>query len=226
MIRTQELEKREYPSTIEITGIASCYSKEKKKWVLWNCTYVFLSGISFGSVVLILTKQMLLVRDQTLLLQILAGPLPIYSGVFLSLIFMMICPSKINLYIKNAKHLCIISFSLGIGLILSAISPLYLRLIMMFSLGIINGIGLVNLDVLFQRKIEGESFVKAIAKNQAWGKAGILLSMVMMGFCIDLKFDPMHLLDLCGSLGIFSSIILFTHANKLEKKSQKKVLVN
>ena len=225
MISSKELEKKETYSAVGASRIQPYYSKEKKKWVLWNCAYVFLSGISFGSVVLILTKHMLLAHDQPLFLQILAGSLPIYSGVFLALAFMMICPEKINLYIRSGKQLCIVSFSLGIGLILSAMSPLYLRLIVMFFLGIVNGIGLVNFDVFFQRKIEGESFVKAVAKNQAWGKAGILLSMALMGFYIDLQFDPLHLLALCGCLGLFFSIILFTYASKLEKNSQKQALL-
>lgn len=190
---------------------------QKNKWIRWNCSVVFLSGISFGSVVLILTKYMLFESNVSFSTRILRGPTPIYSGMLLALIVIIFYHLKVNYFTKTASRLCMISLCIGIGLMLSAFSPLYLRVCILFVVGILNGLGLIGLDAFFQRKIEGGDFVKALAKSQAYSKAGILLSLTIAGFCIDLHFNPRTLLAGCGALGALFSLLLFVQASFLEK---------
>ena len=197
----------------------------KKAWIKWNYLFGFLLSIAFGSVALILTKCMLVVEDVPLYFRILQGPAPIYAGMFFALVLMMVIPAKINQLTHNGRQLCNVCFILAIGLMMAAFSPFYLKVPIFFILGVLNGFSTVGLNTFFQRKINNEHFVKLIAKNQAWAKAGVLISLGATGLGIDFHLDSSVLLAFYGILGFAFCTFLFFQAAKLENE-QKSLLLN
>ena len=191
--------------------------QERKKWISWNCTFMILSSIAFGSVSLILTKHMLLAADDPLLIQVLKGPFPIYIGFLTAWVLTLAFPSHLHVLMKSAPRLCLSILIIGIMLIFATPMTFYGRITIFLIVGILNGINLVGLNAFFQHKIGGIGFTKAVAKSQAFAKMGILLALFWGGLCIDANFAPMQIVGASGILAVFFSIFLLIYSTKLEK---------
>ncbi len=197
---------------------ATSYSeKERKGWLQWNCLSYLLSNFAFGGVILILTKSMLQASGDSFFDQALHGPAPIYGGLLIALILLMIYHKKSNALANIGPRLSMV-FSLGIGLILASIIPGSLKPPFLFLIGILNGFSLVASEAFLQRKMEGKDFVKAVAKSTAFGRVGFVLSLACVGFCIDLGLSTNWMLAASGAFAAISATILFFLAIPLEKE--------
>lgn len=194
----------------------------RKKWVQWNCWFQLLTNIAFSSVVFILTKSMLMSKGQTPLMQALKGPAPIYAGFLVALFIIMFLPQQTRAIVKNAKRLCFLIFFISVGLLFAAFSNEKAQPLIFFLLGLGNGFSIVGADTFIQRKLEGKGFVKAIAKSQAFGKIGVLISLVLAGLAIDYNFSTTELLTAAGAVGIVVSLIISLHLLILEAVQTEK----
>jgi hypothetical protein len=194
---------------------------ERKKWMNWNCAFQLLGNIAFSSVALILTKSMLSAKNESFLLQAISGPAPIYGGLLVSLVVMMFLHKKTDVVTKSAKRICWVLFCLGAGLLIAAVTKSTAQAVIFFVLGIINGFSLVSNDTFIQRKLEGKDFVTAIAKSQAFGKLGVLISLALAGIGIDSGFSTGQLIATCGFIGVVVSLFLLSQAFQLENGSRK-----
>lgn len=192
-------------------------SAHQKEWTFWYCVLQFLTCLAFGSVVLILNKSILSSKDLTPLEQMLYGPGSMYAGMLLALVFITIYPSKSQWFSKGGKNVCYLPFALGVAVVLTALTHVYLQVFFLFVTGIINGFSLVALNTFSQRKFEGKNFVSALAKSQAARKSGMLLSLVIAGTCIDLGINTNFLLLGFGFLGTLVSAFMFVRAGSLEQ---------
>jgi hypothetical protein len=193
------------------------YESEKKRWMGWTSLYYFLSNFAFGGVVLILTKSMLQADGNSYFFQALMGPSPLYAGLLLSLVLMLIYHHKVGSMAKTPGRLCFINMILGVGLITTASLAPTFQILSLFVIGVVNGFSIVASDAFLQRTMEGKGFVKAVAKTQACGRAGFLLSLVSIGFCIDCKFSSNQMLAVAGVVAFLFSLILFLLALPLVK---------
>lgn len=194
----------------------------RKKWIQWNCWSQLLTNLAFSSVVFILTKSMLMASEETPFLQALKGPAPIYGGFLLALFVMMFFPLQTKVIANSAKKLCFLIFFISSGLIIAAFSSSLLQPLIFFLIGLCNGFSIVGFDTFIQRKLEGKGFVKAIAKSQAFGKMGVLISLFLAGFGIDHNFSTTELLTACGVVGVVVSLIISLYILVLESSPAEK----
>ncbi|MCC5831586.1 MAG: hypothetical protein JJU12_00890 [Chlamydiales bacterium] len=207
------------PPTEGASRIDEGTSAEKKKWVNWNCLFLLLTGIAFGSLSLILTKSMLISSDEPLAVQIFRGPAPIYLGFLIAWILTLTFSPKLVFLTKSASRFCLVILIMGLLLICTPFVTFYWRVGIFLSLGILNGINIVVLNTFFQRRIGVKGFTKAIAKSQACAKSGILLALFWGGFCIDADFAPQSILVGSGILGITVSIFLLLFSARTERST-------
>lgn len=209
------LKKKEAPDQ----PFQSPYSeKEKKAWTQWNFLYFFLSNFAFGGVVLILTKSMLLAKDEHFLYQALRGPAPIYGGLLIALVLMMIYHKRSNSLAKTGTRISVMMFILGVGLVVTSALFSTMQIALLFLIGILNGFSLVGSETFLQRKIEGKDFIKALAKAQAFGRVGFLFSLFCVGIGIDLECTTNQLLASAGTIAILASTLLYFSVVPLERK--------
>lgn len=206
-------EKEEDPADVE----------ERKRWINWNCTSQLLTSVAFSSVVFILTKSMLLATDESKFLQALKGPSPVYGGLLVALIIMVFLHKKTGMVAKNARRICWTMTFLSIGLIVAAFTDSPLQAVVFFVVGIINGFSLVGGDTFIQRKLKGKGIVAALAKSQAFGRVGFLISLAAAGMCIDAGLSATQMISTCGLFGIITCLILFTQALGLEGNAKQAV---
>lgn len=206
-------------STEDEEKICDSAPVEKKKWVYWNCGFLLLSGIAFGSVSLILTKYMIIAPHQPLSMQIFRGPTAIYLGFLIAWIFTLAFPARLNFLTKSSLRFCLVILIMGALLLCAPLAPFYGRIGIFLLVGILNGINIVGLNAFFQRKIGSEGFTKANAMGQAFAKIGILLALFWAGFCIDAGLPPLNIIAASGILGIAFSVILLVFSAKTERST-------
>jgi hypothetical protein len=206
------------PQTPVLENTEEIPQGEKERWVIWNCLFQFLTHLSFGSVVFVLTRSMLLTENSSVWQKALKGPAPIYAGLLVALLLMIFLPHRGTFVAKNAKRVCLAIFGLGFTILASAFVSPGLQPTIFFILGIINGFSLVGSDSFIQQKMAGKSFVKAFAKGTASAKIGVLLSLLLAGLCMDSGLSTTQLLTGFGFAGVIVALALSFAAFFLEKK--------
>lgn len=192
---------------------------QKLKWAKWNNQFLLLNNLAFGSIILILSKEMLLFKDKSFITQAIFGPAPLYAGLFIALLLMIAFPHAMKTLVKNARSICAMVFVLATTLIVSAIAPNFFHGMTLFVGGILYGIALIGSGAFIQPKIQGAKYVKAMANCQAFGKVGTLVSLFAAGMCIDHNFSPTQLLIFFGCMGACGAFYLFLFGAKLEQNT-------
>jgi MFS family permease len=193
---------------------------EKKTWGIWNNQFLLFNNLAFGAIVLILSKEMLSFKNEPWIIQAIYGPAPLYFGLFISLVLMICFPNTMKAFVKNARCICSMVFTLAICFFISALVKGLLHGSILLVSGILYGISLIGAGAFIQPKIQGTRYIKTLANSQAFGKIGTVVSLCFAGFCIDNNFSPMHLLLFFSCLGAMSALYLFFYGAKLEQKKE------
>lgn len=179
---------------------------ERKRWTNWYNGFLFFSTLAFGAIILILNRSML---DHEGSLKALYGPAPLYAGMVVSISFIFFFFRKKIAVVSHASWLLFFCSAISVGLIVTSFMHSYGFMIALFSMGIANGFSIIFFSTFAQVKFDGDDFVAISAKNQAFRRAGFLISVNLAGFAIDKGASPPQLLLCCGIAGVICVLTLF-----------------
>lgn len=177
-------------------------------WSRWNGLFLFLNNLSFGAVALILSKELLIAEGFYM------GPSPLFIGLFFALVLIVVFTHVIKPLLKSAGTIALLSLLLALALGLAAFADGPVHGALLVAAGIFYGLSLVGAQSFVLPKLSGRRYTARLAGGQAFGRAGMLLSLLVAGSLIDRGALPSTLLLFSGVVGACSAAVLFLYGRR------------